>query len=314
MSAGRERRPPEARGVTSRELELLSAFFPGEASPLEDFLAQGPGVDPAGIFTVSLTTIPSRLDTVFLSIESMLRQTRKARRIVLFLSPEEYCGSPPIPSSVALQRRRGLEIEYAPDLRSYKKIVPALLRYPGEPIVTIDDDCLYDPGLLERYESAHAEHPDEVLCQRARWMTLNPDGALTPYAEWPFVANDAPVKASPRVLGTGLGGILYPAGSLDPSASKADEFQSLCPFQDDIWLWAMALLNGRGQRYVDHPEPYIEDTESGGMALWAYNSRPWGGTSLTANDLALHRVLDRFGLYERLGARPAPGVEALAGV
>ena len=41
----------------------------------------------------------------------------------------------------------------------------------------------------------------------------------------------------------GFGGVLYPPHSLSNEVRSSDVFFKLCPFQDDIWFWAMAVIN-----------------------------------------------------------------------
>ena len=43
---------------------------------------------------------------------------------------------------------------------------------------------------------------------------------------------------------TGVGGVLYPPHCLNKDVLNEEKFKSLTPINDDIWFWAMAVLNG----------------------------------------------------------------------
>ena len=78
---------------------------------------------------VSLTSFGKRIYDVHLAIESIMQGSVKPNRIILWLSEEEFKGKP-LPKTLEKQKNRGLQIEYCEDLRSYKKIVPTMEKYP----------------------------------------------------------------------------------------------------------------------------------------------------------------------------------------
>jgi hypothetical protein len=45
------------------------------------------------------------------------------------------------------------------------------------------------------------------------------------------------------IFPTGVGGILYPPGCFYKDILNKDLFTKLAPFADDIWFWAMAIIN-----------------------------------------------------------------------
>ena len=50
---------------------------------------------------------------------------------------------------------------------------------------------------------------------------------------------------SGRIIQTGVGGVLYPPGSLKKEMIDEALFTRLAPTADDIWFWAAAVANGR---------------------------------------------------------------------
>ena len=77
---------------------------------------------------VSLTSFGKRIYDVHLAIESIMQGTVKPNRIVLWLSEEEFKGKP-LPRMLEMQKARGLQVEFCEDIRSYKKLIPALKQF-----------------------------------------------------------------------------------------------------------------------------------------------------------------------------------------
>lgn len=187
----------------------------------------------------SLTTYGTRLHTVYLPIASLMRQSLRPDRIILWL--EEGLRDSPLPASLELLKRRGLEVEYCPDLKSYKKLIPAMRAHPDAVIVTFDDDMIYDFGLIDRLVSSYRSRPDCVHTARMRRIVMTPDGKIAPYTRWPLVDDDT---ISPLNLATGGAGTLYPPHLFGPEMCDESLFLSLAPTADDLWFKAMELHSG----------------------------------------------------------------------
>lgn len=200
---------------------------------------------------VSLTSFGSRTSRVFLAIESIGRGTVRPSRLVLWLDEAEQVTRPP--RALRRLRRRGLEILATPDLGPHKKYFPyvrGLDRHTAS-LVTADDDTIYPRDWLERLVAAQSATPGHVICYRARRFSFGPDGQIAPYASWPLVDDDAP---SPRVLPTGVSGVLYPPAMLDALRDAGEAFRRCAPRTDDIWLHATALRTGTSVRQIA-PQP-----------------------------------------------------------
>lgn len=104
---------------------------------------------------VSLTSWERRLEKVYLSIESLLRQSIKPDYIFLWLSDKIES----LPDSLQKTRLRGVDIFFRPDLGSYKKEIYVLREYPNALLVTADDDILYPKNWLEGLYKAYLDEP-----------------------------------------------------------------------------------------------------------------------------------------------------------
>ncbi len=265
---------------------------------------------PANL-TVSLTTIPYRIAQVHLTIESIFRQSIPADRVVLWLERDNF-SEQSLPAALRKQRRRGLEIRYCEDLRSYKKLIPSLLEYPNDVIVTCDDDVFYPRRWLERLYQSWQAHPQDICCHRAHVIKFQGSGALAPYRDWQYDIRDVG-GSSDLLFPTGIGGVLYYPGCFgsDGEVLKSEQFRRLSPNADDVWFKAMALRAGTKSRLVrsavatdkgDVWENITTIPQTQEVALYRTNYFK------DQNDVQLKAVLDEYDLWPRL--RDAESVQA----
>lgn len=119
---------------------------------------------------VSLTTYGKRLYDVYLAIESIMQQSMKPNRIVLWLGDE--LKNRPLPRILGFQQQRGLEIVFCKDIYSYTKLIPALRKFPNDIIITVDDDLIYNVDMVERLVGAYIDDPSYIYCCRMHKMRL----------------------------------------------------------------------------------------------------------------------------------------------
>lgn len=215
---------------------------------------------------VSLTSYPPRFPTLHLTLKCLLSQTVQADRVILWVSNVD---APQLPQDVTRLIRHGLEIRQTGDVRSYKKIIPALQAFPDADIVTADDDTYYWANWLQELLTASSAHPGDVIAHRLHRITLSDGGAIAPYAQWGKGLN--PADGSPLNFATGVGGVLYPAGSLHPDVTDEAAFMRLCPTGDDIWLYWMVRRNGRIERHSGTRHSLLPWSGTQAAALWNIN-------------------------------------------
>ena len=253
---------------------------------------------------VSLTSFPPRVDDLFFTIYSLLIQSYKPDLLVLWLADSQFPRrEKDLPTRLLKLRQYGLTIKWCHDIRSYKKLIPALKEYPEAVIVTADDDIYYPQNWLSLLVDSYKKEPSNIHCQRAHRIVLNSDGTISPYINWINCISSA--EASFLNFPTGGGGTLYPPKSLFEDVSNEELFMKLCPTADDIWFWAMALMNNRRIRVIDKniskdELTYLDPIEAHGLkvghGLWAVNEY--------ANDGQLESVIsyykDRFQIINKL--------------
>jgi hypothetical protein len=237
---------------------------------------------------VSLTSFPARIDLVWRAIESIFQQDTKAARVVLVLSVEEFPDRQ-VPSSIAAQCSRGLEILWTPEnTRAYKKLLPTKEAFPEATIVTVDDDVMYEPWMLTRLIEASRLAPNTVVGHRGRVITGAPH-LLEPYQTWPMADPSTPRG---RVLLTGVGGVLYPPSAIaTPLLQDFATAKTLCPLNDDLWFWACTRLANTMPICLDNRSCVNFDDADATESLYSLNG-PGG-----MNDVQFKAVCDHFGLW-----------------
>lgn len=242
---------------------------------------------------VSLTSFPQRMYDIHYALFSLLTQNFKPDAVILWLAKDEFPDrEKDIPEKVLRLRENGLQIRWCDNLRSYKKLVPALLEFSEDVIVTADDDLFYSKDWLEKLFISYQENPEDIHCHRGYRIEVNTDGKPTQYGTW---KQENSSEASPLIFFTGGGGVLYPPHSLDELVVNKELFQNSAPTADDIWFWAMAVKKGTKIKIVKNNigqvvyiNPERELNLNGEMTLFDINKTENG------NDAQLKNVLEMF--------------------
>lgn len=204
---------------------------------------------------VTLTSYGRRAArTVPYTLESILVQTKRPDRIILWLDNVNFSAECLPKRLVTLRDKYGVEIRFCEDIRSYKKLIPTLQLCPEDILVTIDDDLVYRRRLLEKLYKAHHETPDMVLCALAHQPQML-NGRILPYRQWKQNLTKYP---GGLIFPLGGSGTLYPPHSLHPDVTNSDLFVRLSPQADDVWFWAMALKAGTKTRLIDWRYPLFQ--------------------------------------------------------
>lgn len=243
---------------------------------------------------VSLTTYGKRLQSVYLTIESIMQGSIKPNRIILWLDDCED----DIPISLQKQVDRGLEIKkYKPDIRSYKKLIPTLQECPNDAIITIDDDLIYSFDLVENLLKEHLKYKQDICANRVHRIIMK-DGKPISYMKWSWCSDE--IGTSNLNFLTGIGGVLYPPHCFSDEVLNEKVFTSICKFADDVWFYAMALLNSTQIRKTftksSLGEDYIINESLQDSALCNTNAN----SSNCMNDIQLNKVLNKYDLFQKL--------------
>lgn len=213
---------------------------------------------------VSLTTYPARINCVHRTIQTLLMQTEKPDRVILWLATEQFEGFK-LPRDLLDLQQYGLQISWCADYKSYKKLVPTLRAYPDAVIITADDDLFYSRHMVERLYESYCNDNSFIQCHRVtkfgmvegQYVTIPGGYDVYPYATFLHKL-------------TGGSGSLYPPHSLYKDAVDDELFLRLAPTNDDIWFWIMGLLNGVKCNVVKHNSPalyFVHGSQDGALSL-----------------------------------------------
>lgn len=240
---------------------------------------------------VSLTSFPARIGGVAAVVGSLLRQTLEPDRILLYLADSQF-PERKLPKELACLRDSGLlDVRFCEDLRPHKKYFYAMREYPSAVLVTVDDDVLYRPTLLEELYRSYERFPECVSCTRAHKMRFDREGNLLPYWEWIHEYRYAIGVPSHRLLATGVGGVLYPPRCFSEEAFDAPLIKELCLSADDLWLKTMEVRHGRKVVLCADSSRKMEELPSARKSALLQDNLQSG------NDRQFAAILEHFGMH-----------------
>lgn len=190
---------------------------------------------------VSLTTIPSRVNTVWITIESLFRQSYKADRIILWVANEIDWNE--IHEKLREQIKKGLEIRQCENLGPHKKYFYTFQEFKEDLVVTVDDDVIYSEKMLEGLIKNYVKKPNRVYCYRSHLIRFKKNGTLRSYARWTGYdeRNLTGICESDLNFFTGAGGVLYPTHLMPEELFDAKLIRKYCWKADDVWLYMHML-------------------------------------------------------------------------
>lgn len=190
---------------------------------------------------VSLTSFPARIAFVHLAIKSLMLQSYKPDRIILWLAEEQF-PTKELPKDLTDLCEYGLEIIWMHDIYGHKKyFYPILNQRDNEVVITYDDDIIYSKNSIKRLMKTHKKFPGCLVCERGqiidfkkienpgRWKTHSARGVKKPT----FSMNPSPG-----------GGCLIPHGAFYVDATNEKKIRSLAYKNDDLWYMFMCAQQG----------------------------------------------------------------------
>lgn len=190
---------------------------------------------------VSLTSYPARISYVHLAIKSLMLQSYKPDRIILWLAEEQF-PTKELPKELTDLCRYGLEIIWMHDIYGHKKyFYPVINQQDNEVVITYDDDIIYSKNSIKRLIKKYKKFPNCLVCERGqtidftqldnpgRWKTNSLRGVKRPT----YSMNPSPG-----------GGCLIPKGAFHKDAINEEKIRRLAYKNDDLWYMFMCAENG----------------------------------------------------------------------
>lgn len=190
---------------------------------------------------VSLTAIPTRMDKLWVCIDSLFRQSIRPDKIVIELTQEEYPGGlSSLPQSLTRLQKYGVEIAFEnTNLKCHNKYFYVMQKYPDATIITVDDDCYYKKDMIMRLVNLSNQYPGAVCTNIA--AVIDPDNFYE-YKKWKKSTKEhAP---SNLCVALGFAGVLYPSHILPKETFDIATINKLSPRADDLYLKAFEASAG----------------------------------------------------------------------
>ncbi|MEX0719969.1 MAG: hypothetical protein WD059_04820 [Balneolaceae bacterium] len=233
--------------AVDRALELAMVYYfeysmPGRLKKELEKLDNGlyEGVPREEKYIISLTSFPARIDRIWITITTLLMQSFKPDKIVLWLANEQFPNKE-LPESLVALTEKGLEIRFCEDLRSHKKYYYTMIENPDTNVITVDDDVYYPEYMLSELVQQHKKFP-EAVCANFAHKILFEDGRIKKYMQWKH-KHKAIKTPSHKLMQVGVGGVLYPPKVLYEKVFNKELFKEVSPKSDDVWLKTMSYLN-----------------------------------------------------------------------
>lgn len=191
---------------------------------------------------VSLTSFPDRIAKVWITVESILRQTYVPNKIILWLSLEQFPNKEgDLPRRLLEQRERGLDICFVHgDIKSYKKFYYSFVEFPQSKILTIDDDIIFPSFFIKDIVNTLKNHPTSIIANFGFRYKWDKDKKKLSKVEDSF---ENITKGKNLFFGSG-GGTLFQPCFFSSFMSDVEPLMSICPTADDIFLNGLAKLAG----------------------------------------------------------------------
>ena len=191
-------------------------------------------------YIISLTSFPARIENIWITIETILRQNFQPDEIILWLDQKQF-ENIKLPQSLLDLKKRGLSIIFCDDVRSHTKYYYAIQKYPNANIITLDDDCYYPNDIVNNLIKLHEKFP-KMICSNRVHKILFKNNLILPYRNWKHNCKDT-YNPSHLLVQTGVSGVLYPPYSLNKEVFDKEVFKKYCYYADDLWLKLHSIRN-----------------------------------------------------------------------
>ena len=238
---------------------------------------------------VSLTSYEERFDDLVISLYSLLNQTIKPDKIILWLS-DNLCLND-VPYDITRFIKNGLEIRFVKDIGSYTKAIYAFKEFSKSIIVTADDDIYYPKDWLQKLYYSYIAHTEDIQVHRAHRVRIK-DKRIAPYESWTKHVEEESARFDNFL--TGVGGVLYPPNCFSKEVLREDVFLKFAPYADDVWFWVMSLVHNRKIRIVKNHNSVLYCTDFLGQIMQNRRSL-YKINSKGQNDKQLDELLKLYG-------------------
>lgn len=267
------------------------------------------------MIVVSMTTTTSRLGLCRAAISSLIGQSVRPDKIILWVSKEPYLKDSGVDSTASVMSyiksvctviEDVVEVRCTQNIGPYRKLIPILRECQEKDIIiTADDDVFYGYEWLSKLLSAYQNSCKGAVASRVRIKQCNMFGAEMSYLYWPIC--DKSVFLNNNYIITFGGGAVVSKSLFDDSDIDDNGFLEVGPTADDLWYSKLLERAGAGVKVVPealnelnffvHDEGLEEDNSPKTISLYhKVRLRIWDyvvgrlGVSVCNNDVAYKNI------------------------
>lgn len=195
---------------------------------------------------ITLTTLPSRIGRIELTLKSLLRQRVAPAAIRINVPHASRREGVAYELPATLQRLRSVRISRGDDYGPATKLIPALVDAPPDQrLLVVDDDRVYHPHFVEQMVAIADHHPDAAVAASGWDAPADLVDRPTTLAATLGGRGPAPIKCT-RVRGCrpvdvmqGLAGYVVKPRFFDLAAlADYSNAPDAAFFVDDVWISA----------------------------------------------------------------------------
>lgn len=226
-----------------------------------------------GKIFISLTTYPTRIESAYFSILSILNQTVKSNKIILTLIEDEFPnGEGEFPQKIQDLKEKGIEFLWAKEnLRPHNKYFYSMQKYPDAIIITIDDDILYPKDTIAKLVASYQKFPNAISALHTDKFSIK-NSQLDLYSKAIIGYKKDLFQPKLDLMAEGFAGVLYPPSILPKETYNIQLIKKCTPIADDIWLKCIELKNNIPVVCADNNHRIIVQVDVQDTALFKKNN------------------------------------------
>ncbi len=225
-----------------------------------------------------MTSFPPRIKDVAKVWFSIFQQNvdKEQYHCVLVLAEPEFPNKEKdLPIDLQTIINNGLvELIWHPtNIKSHKKLMPTLAKYPNADILVIDDDVIRPQGWLKCFIEDHKKYPEDIITGLITFRLYN--NTFTRFSnERTGNTNYGKIIPDGRPA-NGHGGTLYPAHTFnDQRFFDENLFMKLSPSSDESWQFFFNRLEHKNIRLISKAFNiwnFVKGSQEQRTALWRVN-------------------------------------------
>lgn len=234
-----------------KEKLFFNPFIGFEISSLGNYQGVNSGIKRTVPVIVSLHAKPSDYKNLPITLYSLLNQTMKPDKIILWINEDENLQT--LPYEITQFIKNGLEIKFIKNKNEYTATYYAIKEFSNSINVIAQNGLHYSKNWLKKLYSSYIQYSDEIQVHLANEVILK-DENLLPSKFW---KKSIEGKSSYSYVINLQGGVLFPPNCFGKDFLRKDIFLKYAPANPELWLWVMSLVYGKKTRIVKNNNKHL---------------------------------------------------------